>query len=75
MFKWGFPGGGGSKEPTCQCKRPEMWVRSSGQEDPLEEEMATHFSDLAWRIPWTGYNPIPTYNPQGPKEADMTEAT
>ena len=24
-----------------------------GQEDPLEEEMATHFSILAWKIPWT----------------------
>ena len=31
----------------------EMWVRSLGQEDPLEEEMATHFSILAWTIPWT----------------------
>ena len=30
-----------------------MWVRSLGQEDPLEEEMATHSSILAWRIPWT----------------------
>ena len=30
-----------------------MWVRSRGQEDPLEEEMATHSSILAWRIPWT----------------------
>ena len=29
---------------------PEMWVRSLGWEDPLEEEMATHFSILAWRI-------------------------
>jgi len=28
-------------------------VRSLGQEDPLEEGMATHFSVLAWRIPWT----------------------
>ena len=28
-------------------------VRSLGQEDPLEEEMATHSSVLAWRIPWT----------------------
>ena len=27
---------------------------SLGQEDPLEEEMATHFSILAWEIPWTG---------------------
>ena len=31
----------------------EMLVRSLGQEDPLEEEMATHSSLLAWRIPWT----------------------
>ena len=30
-----------------------MWVRSLGQEDPLEEEMATHSKILAWRIPWT----------------------
>ena len=28
-------------------------IRSLGQEDPLEEEMATHSSILAWRIPWT----------------------
>ena len=31
----------------------EMWVGSLGQEDPLEEGMATHSSILAWRIPWT----------------------
>ena len=31
---------------------PETWVRSLGQEDPLEKEMATHSSILAWRIPW-----------------------
>ena len=30
-----------------------MQVRSPNQEDPLEEEMATHYSILAWRIPWT----------------------
>ena len=30
-----------------------MQVRSLGQEDPLEEGMATHTSILAWRIPWT----------------------
>ena len=30
----------------------ETWVRSRGQEDPLEKEMATHSSTLAWRIPW-----------------------
>ena len=31
----------------------EMWVRSLDQEDPLEKEMATHSSTLAWKIPWT----------------------
>ena len=31
----------------------ETGVRSLGQEDPLEKEMATHTSILAWRIPWT----------------------
>ena len=31
----------------------ETWVRSLGQEDPLEEGMATHSSIRAWRIPWT----------------------
>ena len=30
----------------------ETWVQSLGQEDPLEKEMATHCSILAWRIPW-----------------------
>ena len=31
----------------------ETWVRSLGREDPLEKEMATHSSTLAWKIPWT----------------------
>ena len=31
----------------------EMWVPSLGQEDPLEEEMTTHSSILAWKISWT----------------------
>ena len=31
----------------------ELRVLSLGQEDPLEEEMTTHSSILAWRIPWT----------------------
>ena len=31
----------------------ETWVRSLGQEDPLEEGMATHSGILGWRIPWT----------------------
>ena len=31
----------------------ETWVPSLGSEDPLDKEMATHSSILAWRIPWT----------------------
>ena len=31
----------------------EMWVQSLGWEDPLEKEMAAHFSILGWEIPWT----------------------
>ena len=31
----------------------ETWAPSLGQKDPLEEEMATHSSILAWKIPWT----------------------
>ena len=31
----------------------ENWIRSLGQEDPLEKGMATHSNILAWRIPWT----------------------
>ena len=30
-----------------------MWVQSLGREDPLDKEMATHSSMLAWEIPWT----------------------
>ena len=44
----GFPDGSVVKIlPAVQ----ETWVQSLGWEDPLEEEMATHFSILAWRIP------------------------
>ena len=51
---------------TCQFYPASLWlmvkrllamqetqVRSLGQKDPLEKEMATHFSILAWKIPWT----------------------
>ena len=36
--------------PTMQ-EPQEMWIRSRGREDPLEEDMTTHSSILAWRIP------------------------
>ena len=31
----------------------ETWIQSLGEEDPLEKEMATHSSILAWKTPWT----------------------
>ena len=37
----------------CLPAMQDTWVRSLGQEYPLEKEMATHSSILAWRIPWT----------------------
>ena len=46
----GFSGGSDGKEsPAMQ----ETWVRSLGQQDPLEKGMTTHSSILAWKIPWT----------------------
>ena len=47
-------------------------VRSLGREDPLEKEMATHSSILAWKIPWTEESGR-LYSPWGHKESDMTE--
>ena len=42
------------KNPPARKETQEVWVGSLGNKDPLEEEMATHSSILAWRIPWTG---------------------
>ena len=50
----------------------EMQVPSLGWEDPLEEEMATHSSILAWKIPWTE-EPGGLYSPWGHKELDKIE--
>ena len=38
---------------TARLLTKKTWVQFLGQEDPLEKEMATHSSILAWRIPWT----------------------
>ena len=43
-----FPGGSDGKESAYNA------VRSLGRKDPLEKEVATHSSILAWEIPWTG---------------------
>jgi len=50
IFTKGFPGG---SEVKNRPAKQETQVQSLGQEDPLEKEMATHSSILAWRIPWT----------------------
>ena len=48
-------------------------VQSLGQEDLLEKEMATYYSILAWRRPWTEEPGV--YSPWGCKELDTTEVT
>ena len=48
----------------------ETWVPSLGWEDPLEKEMATHSSVLAWEIP--GQRNLVGYSPWGCKELDTT---
>ena len=49
----------------------ETWVPSLGWEDPLEKEMATHSSTLAWKIPWT--EEPGRLQSMGHKESDTTE--
>ena len=49
----------------------ETWVQPLGWEDPLEKEMAAHFSILAWKIPWTWS--LVGYRPWGRKKSDTTE--
>ena len=51
-----------------------MWVRSLAQKDPLEEEMTTHSSMLAWKAPWTE-EPGRLHSSWGHKELDTTELT
>ena len=63
----GFPDGAVVKNlPAMQ----ETQVQSLGQEEPLEKEMAPHFSILAWRIPWTEEPGRLPY--MGSQESDMT---
>ena len=50
----GLPWGLSGKESACQCRRSSSgWVRSLGWAYPLEKDIATHPSILAWEIPWT----------------------
>ena len=64
-----IPFGSVSKELACNVGDPQ--VRFLDQEDPLEKGMATHFSILAWRIPWT--EEPGGLQSKGCKESDMTE--
>ena len=72
----GFPGDTSGKEvknaPT-NAGDTRDWGSILGQEDLLEKGMATHFSSLAWKIPWT-VEPDGLQS-RGCKESDMTEVT
>ena len=50
----------------------ETWVRFLNREDPLEKEMATHSSILAWRIPWIDELQSGRLQSMGLQESDMT---
>ena len=52
-YVWGFPGASVVKNLPANAGDMETQVCFLGQEDPLEKEMATHSSILAWRIPRT----------------------
>ena len=69
---YGFPGGTSGKEP-CQCRRHKRWGFDPWVgKIPLEKDMATHSSILAWRIPWTEESG--GLQSMGLKESDMTKA-
>ena len=50
VFQGGFPSGSDGKASACNM---EDWGSIPGWKDPLEKEMATHSSILAWKIQWT----------------------
>ena len=56
------------KNPLANAEDIKTWVRSLGQEDPLEEGMRTYYSILAWKIPWTEESG--GYSPSSCKESD-----
>ena len=58
-------------ETRVLTKLRETWVRSLGWEEPLEKEIATHSSILAWRL--HGQNSLAGYSPWDHKKSDTTE--
>ena len=67
----GFTDGSVVKESSAMHETQETRVQSLGWEDPLEKEMITHSSILAWRIPWTEEPGRLQY--KGLQRVDMTE--
>ena len=65
----GFPGGSDGKESACTAGDPGSVIGWGGY--PLEKEMATHSTILAWRI--RGQRNLVGYSPWGSKEVDTTE--
>ena len=65
VFQGGFPSGSDGKASACNM---EDWGSIPGWKDPLEKEMATHSSILAWKIPWTK-EPGGLHSPWGSKES------
>ena len=76
LFSWYFLAMWSSLVVQMVKYLPAMWetqVRSLGWEDPLEKEMETHSSTLAWEIPWTfHWRSLVGYGPWGHKESDTT---
>ena len=71
QYSWAFLVAQTIKNPPAV---QETWVGSLGWEDPLEEDMATHYSILAWRTPCGQRSPV-GYSPWGHKKSDTTEQT
>ena len=69
QYSWAILVGQMIKNPPVMR---ETLVRSLGQEDPLEKEMATHSNTLAWKMPWME-KPGVYYSPWGHNESEMTE--
>ena len=67
-LKLGFPGGSDGKESACNMGNTGLILE---KEDPLEKEIATHSSILAWRIPWL--EELSGLQSMGRKESDTTE--
>ena len=73
LYLWGFPGGTSGKESPASAGDIRDMGSILGLEDPLKEEMATHSSILAWRIPWT--EEPSRLQSWGHKDSHMTEVT